>query len=219
MRASGKFHEKTVRSRRAFTGDLIRVRVDEVELSDARPARREVVEHPGAVAIVPILGADQVVLVRQFRYATGRELLEIPAGTLASGESPRACAIRELAEETGYRPGRLRHLADLYLAPGYSTELIRLYRAEDLRPARAETDHDEIVEVVTLPLEKALGLVRAGRIRDAKTVCGLLLSPERSGLGAARAGRGASSRLAAGRNGKRKKGSACGGLKSRSDAS
>jgi len=115
------------------------------------------------------------VLVRQFRYAVGREMLEIPAGTLRPGESPRACATRELMEEVGYRPGRLRRLADLCLAPGYSSEVIRVYRADGLRPAQVAKDEDEIVEPIVLPGEEVLQLLRAGKIQDAKTICGLLL--------------------------------------------
>ena len=166
--------EKTLSRREVFAGRLLRVRVDEVELPDGSRTTREVVQHPGAVAMVPLLDSGEVVLVRQFRQPAGRALLEIPAGTLSPGEDPEACAVRELIEEISYRPTGLTRLANLYLAPGYSSEYLRLFLATGLQPAQAPADADERLLPQTLPLAEALAMVRRGEIEDAKTICGLL---------------------------------------------
>lgn len=171
--------ERMVTSRAVFEGRLLTLTVDEVELGDGRRATREVVHHPGAVAIAPLLGDGRMVLVRQYRHPAGRVLLEIPAGTLAPGETPEACAHRELIEETGYRAGKLEPLFACYLAPGYSTELIRIFVASVLQPAEQATDEDETVEVVTYPLDELRRMIRDGRIQDAKTICAILALAER----------------------------------------
>ncbi|MGQ9462903.1 MAG: NUDIX hydrolase [Candidatus Fervidibacter sp.] len=167
--------EELLRSEKVFDGRLIALRRDTVRLLNGRESTREVVVHPGAVAIVPMLDDRKVVLVSQYRHAVGKTLMEIPAGTLHPDEKPEDCALRELREETGYIAGRLEKLLSLHLAPGYSTELIHLFLAEDLRPAKSETDEDEFIEPVIVPLDEAVVKILKGEIQDAKTVAALLL--------------------------------------------
>lgn len=170
-----KHTEQLISSERVFEGRLLCVRVDNVRLADGREAKREIVEHPGAVAIVPLLG-EEVILVHQWRQALGRVTLEIPAGTLSPGEPPEDCARRELAEETGSCPGRLTRLAAVALTPGYSTEIIHLFLAEELSRATARQDVDENVSVSCMPLREAVQRCAAGEFQDAKTIIGLLLA-------------------------------------------
>lgn len=142
-------------------------------MENGRSTVREVVEHRGAAAIVPILNEDKVVLVRQYRYAIGSDLLEIPAGTLETGEDPEICARRELKEETGYRCNELTKILECYVAPGYSSEKIHFYLAKKLEQSLMNTEEDERIKVEALPIALALSRIRSGEIRDAKTVCGL----------------------------------------------
>jgi len=146
-----------------------------VQLPSGRVSTREVVVHPGAVAIVPLREDERVVLVRQYRHAVGKILMEIPAGTMHPQETPEECAQRELREEVWCSAGRLEKLASFYLAPGYSTELLHLFLATDLTPAKGEQDEDELLEITTLPLTDALAAIERGDIQDAKTIVGLLL--------------------------------------------
>ncbi len=168
--------ESLVSSTTVFEGRVIQVRVDTVTMPSGRETTREVIVHPGAVAIVPLHANGEVSLVRQWRQPAGKTLLEIPAGTLEPDEEPAECAGRELMEEIGYRPGRLLHLFSSYLAPGYSSERLHTFLATDLTPARADADLDEAIEAVRLPLSEAAARVLAGEIEDAKTACGLLLA-------------------------------------------
>jgi len=171
-----ELNEKTLSSRRIYDGRILNVRVDTVELPDGCVSTREVVEHRGAVAVVPILDTDRIVMVRQFRQPVGEVLLEIPAGTLAPDEHPDDCALRELAEETGYRAGDLLKLFSSYLAPGYSSEMLHTYLATSLSKTEANTDADEFVEVVIVRFDDAVGMIGSGEIRDAKTICGVLMA-------------------------------------------
>lgn len=164
-------------SGRAFT-----VRRDVIALADGRQFTRDVVVHPGAVVIAPVLPDGRVVLVRQWRHAAGEALLELPAGTLEPGEAPEATAHRELQEEAGYRAGRLTRLAEFWTAPGFCTERMHLFLAQDLTPARLEGDEDEEIEVEVLPLAQAVAMALAGGLRDAKTICGILLAAGRLGV-------------------------------------
>jgi ADP-ribose pyrophosphatase len=145
-------------------------------MPDGRETRREVVEHHGAVAIVPRLDRDTILMIRQYRQAVGETLLEIPAGTLEEGESPDACAARELEEEIGYRAGGLRRMFSQYLAPGYSSEVLHAYFAEDLTPAQGHRDVDEVIEVVPVTTADIEPMILDGRIKDAKTIAALLVS-------------------------------------------
>jgi ADP-ribose pyrophosphatase len=179
--------EETLDSRWGFEGRLVRVRVDRVLLPTGSQSTREVIVHPGAVAIVPVHADGTVVLVRQWRQAAGKALLEVPAGTLEAGEDPSDCAHRELAEEVCLAAGSMVRLFASYLAPGYSSELLHTFLATDLTPAEGQPDADELIEVVRLPLDRAREMVLAGEVEDAKTICGLLLAEHwwRAGTGAA----------------------------------
>lgn len=179
--ADEALREETIASTRTFKGHLISVRVDRVRLADGSEARREVVEHPGAVAVLPMLDDGRVILERQFRQPTREVLWEIPAGTLTPDESPEDCARRELEEEIGYRPESLEPLASVYLAPGYSSEMIHLFLARGLREVGAKTDHDERIRPVVIEFERVLAMIASGEIKDAKTVCAVLLWQERGG--------------------------------------
>ncbi len=167
--------EKVVESETIFQGKLISLRVEKVELPGGVRSTREIVVHRGAVAILPILPSGDVLLVRQFRLPAKKVLWEIPAGTLTPGEEPLECARRELKEETGYSAGKWRKLTSLFLAPGYSTECIHIFLAEELSQGKAKLDEDEIISLSPIPLGKALEMVINGEIEDAKTVCALLL--------------------------------------------
>lgn len=168
--------ERPVATRRIYEGRLINLRVDTVELPDGRLTTREIVEHRGAVAIIPILDDGRIALVRQFRAAVGSDLLEVPAGTLDPGEDPDACAARELIEETGYRASRLDKVLFAWMAPGYSAEGIHYYLARGLTPCEGEQDEDENLTVELLDFATALDMLDAGEFKDAKTVAALCLA-------------------------------------------
>lgn len=153
---------------------MIRLRVDTVALPNGDTATREVIEHPGAVAVIALTGGGELLMVRQYRHATGEVLLEIPAGKRDPGESPLACAQRELEEETGYRAKQWRLLFSYYTTPGFSDELLYIIQASDLEKGEAHTDEEEFIEVVTVPVPEALDMVYRGEIRDAKTIIGIL---------------------------------------------
>jgi ADP-ribose pyrophosphatase len=154
------------------------LRVDRVEIDDGRLTTREIVEHRGAVAIVPLLDNDKVILVRQYRYAVKQDLLEIPAGTLEAGENPDDCAKRELEEETGYKCQEMRKILECFVAPAYSTEKIHFYLATRLVQSKMKPEEDEHIKTEILPIAQALERVRMGEIHDAKTVCGLFRTIE-----------------------------------------
>lgn len=172
--SSGK-HE-TLERKVVFEGKVVRLYLDRVRLPDGVEAEREVVLHRGAVGMVALDGDGGVFLVRQYRHAPGRELLEIPAGKLAEKEEPRQCARRELMEEIGYDAGELTELVSFYTSPGFSDERLYLYLARDLRPAQAEADEEEFLEVAYMPLAEAMSMVSRGEIEDSKTIVGLSLT-------------------------------------------
>ena len=165
--------EELVSSRRIFDGNVINLRVDEVKLENGVVAIREIVEHRGAAAIVPLLDNGEVVLVRQYRYPVESELLEIPAGTLQPNEDPKNCAVRELEEETGYRCGEIVEMGACFLAPGYSTEKIHIFLAKTLTKTQTHMDEDEKITTEAYPLKVALDKIETGEIRDAKSIVGL----------------------------------------------
>lgn len=156
------------------------MRLDEVAFPSGRRTLVEVVEHPGAAAMVALTPDRQVLLVRQFRHAVAAELLEVPAGTLEPGETPLACARRELAEEVGRAADRWDRLISFYPSPGVLSEELHVFLAEDLRPAASCTTSDEEdLRVESLPLEEAYRLIESGEIRDAKTIIGITMARER----------------------------------------
>ena len=173
-----KLTEKLLNSEMLYDGRIVHLYVDTVQLPNGKTARREIVRHGGAVAIVPIDRDGKVILVRQYRHAAGRILLEIPAGTLGKGEDPDLCAAREMQEETGYKPGHLEKIGGIFVAPGYTTEFIHLYLATDLTESRLKMDDDEFIEVEHLPLEEVVRQIRAGEIVDGKTVSAVLLAKD-----------------------------------------
>ncbi len=175
--------ERVVGSKTIYKGSYLTFRIDTVERTDGSRAEREVVGHPGAVAILAIDDEERVLMVRQYRAPAGRILLEIPAGTLDidqdSGaiEDPDLAAPRELEEETGYRAGSLRRLTSFWTAPGFATELMHLYLATNLRAADADRigpDEDERLELERIPVSEALDAIERGEIADAKSILALL---------------------------------------------
>ncbi|NQS74994.1 MAG: NUDIX hydrolase [Peptococcaceae bacterium] len=171
------YRELMTSSNTIYRGKIVNLRVDEVSLPNGKTSRREVVEHAGAVAIVPINEKRELLLVRQYRYAAGMVLLEIPAGKLEPGEDYEACAGRELTEETGYVAGKLKHMISFYSTPGFTNEQIHLFLATQLTLKKQNLDEDEFIEVETVGLEQAQEMVMSGAICDAKSIAGILAAP------------------------------------------
>lgn len=169
MAANDKLKETTVSTEPVFQGRVISLQIDTVKLPDGTTATREIVKHPGAVAVLAV-HEGRLLLVDQYRQAMGRCELEIPAGKLEPGEDPAEAAVRELQEETGYRCDKLTHLHSFYTSPGFADEIIHLYLAEQLSPGEMSPDVDEFLEVQEVTLEEALDLIAEGRIADAKTI-------------------------------------------------
>ncbi|MDP3046351.1 MAG: NUDIX hydrolase [Chloroflexota bacterium] len=184
--------EPTIATELIYSGRILNLRIDTVNLPGGGTTRREIVEHVPAVALVALDAEENVLLVRQFRKPAESDLLEVPAGSVDPGEDPEAAARRELQEETGVLPGNLEHLATFFTAPGFSTELMHLYLATDLTPARLPADDDESIVLVRVPVGEIAELVSSGGVADAKTLVGLLLLLGRLGRPATRktAGKG-----------------------------
>lgn len=166
--------EKQLCSDEIYNGKILRLTVDTVELENGKTAKREIVHHHGGSGVIPIGADGQVYLVRQFRYAFGRELLEIPAGKLEQGESPLETARRELAEECGLAAERFIDLQPIYPSVGYDTEIIHMYLATGLHETEGRPDEDEFLDLVKMPLDEAISMVENGEILDGKTVAALL---------------------------------------------
>ena len=156
-----------------YTGRVITVNVDTVTLPNGLTVNLEVVRHPGAAAVVPLKDDGTVILIRQFRHAAGGFIYEIPAGKLDPGEDPRVCAARELEEEIGYRAGQLDLHSSIFTAPGFTDEVIHIYKATRLTRGRQQLDRDEVLEVIEMPLVEAIRMIETGAIRDAKSIVGL----------------------------------------------
>jgi ADP-ribose pyrophosphatase len=166
--------EQTVWSDYAFTGKLIKVRLETVRIAGVGLREREIVEHPGAVGILPVLQDGRIALVRQYRPAVGRQLLEIPAGTLEPGESASECARRELVEETGYHAGKIEELTRFFVSPGWCNEELTCFLATDLRSGEQRAEDDEKIDVALVRADETPGLMQSGEIGDAKTIVSLL---------------------------------------------
>ena len=169
---------------RAYTGRVISLDVDDVRFPDGSTGKLEMIRHPGASAVVPLLDNESgeisndpvVVLIRQYRYAAGGYLYEIPAGRLESGEAPERCAERELAEETGYRAKRVERLLTMFTTPGFTDERIHLFVATGLTLGASSREADEFLELKPTRLSKALSMIENGEIQDSKTALALLLT-------------------------------------------
>ena len=166
--------ELTLNSEQVYRGRALGLRIDTVQKPNGKRTTRDVVEHSDCVVIVAIDEADKVLLVRQFRYAVDRNLLELPAGGIEPGETPDQAVCRELQEETGYFPRRLERLGGFYAAPGYCTEYLYLYLATDLVPSPLHAEDTEGIELVRVPSSEVRNLVASGEICDAKSIAGLL---------------------------------------------
>ncbi len=156
-----------------YTGKFLTYNIDTVKLPNGATAELEMIRHPGASAVVPIKDDGTVVLIRQFRHAADGFIYEIPAGKLNPGEDPLECARRELEEEIGYRPGNLELLTSIYTAPGFTDEVIHIYKGTGLVKGEQNLDADEVLEILEWPLEKAIDKIKDGTIQDAKTIIGL----------------------------------------------
>jgi ADP-ribose pyrophosphatase len=156
----------------------LKLRVDTIQRVDGRQSTREVIEHAPCVAVIAVDADDNVLLVKQFRKALEKELLEIPAGGIDAGEDPEAAVVREMQEETGFRPQRLERLGGLYSSPGFCNEYLHLYLATDLVPGQLYAEDTAGIEVVRVPIAQVTDLVTSGRIEDSKTIAGLLFFME-----------------------------------------
>lgn len=165
-----------LRSEKIYQGRVFDVRLDELLLPNGKRVSLDIVEHPGAVTMVPVDDQGAIWFVRQYRHSTGEVLLELPAGSLEEGEPPDECAGREMREETGMSAGELQKIGEFFLAPGYSTEFLHVYLAMDLRPAPLQPDEDEFLSVERLPIAQVYAMIEAGKFRDGKTLAALLLA-------------------------------------------
>jgi ADP-ribose diphosphatase len=159
-----------------YRGHAFNVRRDEVRFPNQHTTHLDIIEHVGAITVLPIDDSGRILFVRQYRHATGKELLELPAGTLDEGESAETCARREIREETGYAAGNLTKLGEFYLAPGYSTEYMVVYLATELQLAPLPGDLDEFITLVPVPVDEAYGLAFSGELQDGKSLAALLLA-------------------------------------------
>jgi ADP-ribose pyrophosphatase len=171
-----EFYESTISSRVIYSGKILNLRLDEVKLPNGKTSTREIVDHPGAVAIVALNEKNEVLMVRQYRKPVEEALLEIPAGKIEKEEQSDVCAQRELMEETGFFARNLRHITDFYTSPGFSSERMHLYLARDLEKKARQADDDEYIQLEAVPLEEAIRKIYDGEIKDAKTISGLLLA-------------------------------------------
>ena len=164
-----------------YDGRVVKVGLADVELPGGHAIELEILRHPGASAIVPFSGPEEVLLIRQYRFAADGFLWEIPAGKLEPDEPPERCAARELQEETGWRAGRLEPLGSILTTPGFTDEVIHLFAAYDLEASEQRLEPDEWIEVVPTSFDEALRMVFDGRIRDGKSALGLLHAGQRAG--------------------------------------
>lgn len=167
---------ETLHREAVFEGKVVRLYVDKVRLPNGEKAEREVIEHMGAVGMVAVDEKGGIYLVKQYRHATGEELLEIPAGKLSPGEAPIDCAKRELMEEIGFEARDWEQLASFYTSPGFSNEMLYLYLATRLEKGQASPDDDEFLEVIHVPLGEALAMIGRSEIKDAKSIAGIALA-------------------------------------------
>ncbi len=156
-----------------YKGRIVNLNLETVTLPNGATVELEVIHHPGAAAVVPMKDERTVILIRQYRHAVGGYIYEIPAGKLHPGEDPLVCAQREMEEEIGYKAGILEHVTSAYTTPGFTDEIIHIYRATQLQQGQQNLGHDEVLEIAEFPLEKTIAMIREGVIQDAKTIVGL----------------------------------------------
>ena len=164
-----------LRSEILLKGRAFAIRRDWMKTPDGRETKFDIIEHGGSVVIIPLDSDGNLLFVRQYRHATGQDLLELPAGTLEKNDDPDVCAAREIREETGFAAGKLEQLGQFYLAPGYSTEFMVVYLATDLTHDPLEADADEFLSVERIPFAQALEMARRGEMPDAKSLAALFL--------------------------------------------
>lgn len=157
-------------------GRAFAIRRDTLKTPDGRETKFEIIEHGGSVVLIPVDEKGNILFVRQYRHASGQDLLELPAGTLDENEQPDVCAAREIREETGMAAGKLVKLGDFYLAPGYSTEFMHVYLATDLSYNPLEADSDEFLSVESIPIAEAIRKAERGEVPDAKSLAALFLA-------------------------------------------
>ncbi|MCM3766487.1 NUDIX hydrolase [Neobacillus niacini] len=167
-----KLDEKTIKSEEIFSGKIVSLHLQEVELPNGKTSKREIIKHPGAVAIIAVTNENKIIMVEQYRKALERAIVEIPAGKLEKGEEPASCARRELEEETGYECESLELLTSFYTSPGFADEIVHVFLAKGLtkKENSAALDEDEFVNLEELTLEEALQYVKEQKIYDAKTI-------------------------------------------------
>lgn len=156
-----------------YKGRIVTLNLETVTLPNGATVELEVIHHPGAAAVVPLQDERTVILIRQYRHAVGGYIYEIPAGKLHPGEDPRECANRELEEEIGYKAETLDHVTSVYTTPGFTDEVIHIYKATQLQKGKQNLGHDEVLEIAEFPLERTIAMIREGVIQDAKTIAGL----------------------------------------------
>lgn len=170
-----KLRETYIRRLKRIEGTAVNFNIDQIRLPNGRPAMREYLDHPGAVAAVPILPSGKIVLVGQYRYPVRELTWELPAGKLAKGENPLSCVRRELREETGYKTGSIKKISSFWPTAAFANEVIHIYLAQKLTAGAVDPDEDEFLLCEAWSLEKAYRAIKTGRIRDSKTIIGLLI--------------------------------------------
>ncbi len=172
------YEERTMKSEKLYEGKILSLRVDTVEIPNKMYSKREIIEHPGSVAIVTIVDEDKLVLVKQYRKAVEDFILEIPAGKIEVNEEPKETAIRELKEETGYEASNMEYMLEFYSSPGYCDEIIYIFLTDDITLEEQELDENENIEVQTLQIDEVMKMIKLGKILDGKTIVGANIAKE-----------------------------------------
>ena len=167
--------EKTFKSKTIYQGKIINLRLDKVKLPNGKLTEREIIEHPGAVAILPSISPGRIILIKQYRKPVEEILYEIPAGKLNPGEDEIKCARRELEEETGFQAKKITKLVSFYPTPGISNEKISIFKAENLKKVLSSPESDEFIKIEEIEIDEAIRKIRSGEIKDSKTIIGLLM--------------------------------------------
>lgn len=168
--------EKTMKSDKIYEGKIVNLRIDTVELPDKKYSKREIVEHPGSVGIIPITEDGSIILVEQFRKPVEKNLLEIPAGKIEINEEPKETALRELVEETGFIANKMEYIYEFYTSPGFSTEKIYLFLATELELGNKKPGENEYIETKKVKFEDLKSMISRGEIYDSKTIVGIFLA-------------------------------------------